>query len=98
MNTLNEITITLSVDQLYLLNALSIQSNKYIFSHLKTNEYHVVHGKKIQTESTSESITLDSGIHSTGDNGKLLDQENDSISFIENKINSQSSIALFSKK
>lgn len=93
---LNEITITLSVDQLYLLNLLFSQSNEYILSHLKTNYTNVVPGEKMQLKCTTESLTRDSGVHSTDDNGKSFDQENTSL--VETRINSQSNITLFTKK
>lgn len=98
MNTINEIIITLSVAQLNLLNILSSQSNEYILSHLKTNYTSIIQSEKIQSKLTPESLTLDSGVISTEDNGKLFDQETSSISLVENKINSQSNIALFVKK
>lgn len=95
---LNEITITLSVDQLYLLNLLFSQSNEFILSHLKTNYTHVVPGEKIQSKYTTESLTRDSGVHSTDDNSKSFDQENTSLSLVETRINSQSNLSLFTKK
>lgn len=101
MNALNEISITLSVEQLQLFNILASQSNEYILSHLKTNYNHVMkfsQGEKIQSKFITESSTKDSGIHSTEDNGTCFYQENGSISLVENKINTQSNIALFIKK
>lgn len=99
MNTLNEISITLSVEQIHLFNILASQSNEYILSHLKTNYSQVIiQGKKIQSKFITESSTQDSGIHSTEDNGTCFYQENGSISLVENKINTQSNIALFTKK
>lgn len=99
MNTLNEISITLSVEQLLLFNILASQSNEYILSHLKTNYTHViVQGEKIQPTFTTESLTHDSGIHSTEDNGTYFNQEHSSISLVENKVNTHSNIAHFIKK
>lgn len=98
MNTLNAISITLSVEQLDLINVLVSQSNEYILSHLKANYTHIIQGEKIQSKFMTDSLTHDSGIHSTEDNSTVFDQENDSISLIENKINSQSNIPLFIKK
>jgi len=99
VNTLNEISITLSVEQLHLFNILASQSNEYILSHLKTNYTHVIiQDEKIQSKFITESSTQDSGIHSTEDNGTCFYQENGSISLVENKINTQSNIALFIKK
>lgn len=97
MNTLNEINVTLSVEQLCLLNTLASQSNEYILSHLKTNYIHAVQNEKMQPKFITESLTHDSGIHSTEDNVKFF-EENSSISLVENKINTQSNIASFSKK
>lgn len=97
VNTLNEISITLSVEQLNLFNILASQSNEYILSHLKTNYTHViVQGEKVQSKFITESLTQDSGIHSTEDNSTCFYQENGSL--IENKINNQSNIAIFIKK
>jgi len=99
VNTLNEISITLSVEQLHLFNILASQSNEYILSHLKTNYTHVnIQGEKIQSKFITDSLTQDSGIHSTEDNGTCFYQENGSISLVENKLNTQSNIALFIKK
>jgi len=99
VNTLNEISITLSIEQLHLFNTLVSQSNKYILSHLKTNYTHVIiQGEKIQSKFSTETFNHDSGIHSTEDNGTIYNQENGSISLVENKINSQSNNALFIKK
>jgi len=97
MNTLNEITITLSVEQLYLINILTSQSNKYILSHLKTKYIPVVQSEKIQSKFISESLTYDSGIHSTEDN-KCFDQENSTISLVDNKINPNSNKTFLTKK
>lgn len=98
MNALNEITITMSVEQLCLMNVLVSESNEYILSHLKTNFSHVIHNEKMQPKLITESLTHDSGFHSTEDNDKFVDQENNSISLVENKINSQSNIGLYTKK
>lgn len=98
MNTLNEITITLSVEQLYLMNILISQSNKYILSHLKTNNTHVIQSENFQSKFTAEPLIYDSGVHSTEDNSKCFDQENSTISLVDNKINPQSNIAFFTKK
>lgn len=98
MNALNEITITLSVEQLFLMNILASESNEYILSHLKTNFTDVIHNEKMQPKFITESLTHDSGFHSTEDNDKFVDQENSLISLVENKINSQSNIALYTKK
>lgn len=95
---MNEITITLSVEQLYLLNILIFQSNEYILSHLKTNYIHVKHGEPPELKFITESLTHDSGIHSTEDHSKFFDQEYSSILLVENKINCQSNNALFTKK
>lgn len=80
------------------MNILNSQSNKYILSHLKSKYTHVVTNEKIQSKYTTESLTHDSGIHSSGDNSKCFDPENSTISLVDNKINSQSNIAFFSKK
>jgi hypothetical protein len=96
---LNEISITLSVEQLLLFNILASQSNEYILSHLKTNYTHVIiQGEKIQPKFTTESLTHNSSIHSTEDNGIYFNQENGSILMVENKINTHSNIAHFIKK
>lgn len=81
-----------------MLNILASQSNIYILSHLKTNYTNITQNEKMQSKLTLESLTLDSGVNSTEDNSKLFDQETSSISLVENKINSQSNIALFIKK
>lgn len=80
------------------MNILTSQSNKYILSHLKTNYTHVIQSEKIQSKFTAESLTYDSGIHSTENNSKCFDQENSIISLVDNKINSQSNTAFFTKK
>jgi len=99
VNTLNEISITLSVEQLHLFNILASQSNEYILSHLKKNYTHVtIQGEKLQSKFITDSSTQDSGIHLTEDNSTCFYQENGSISLVENKINTQSNIALFTKK
>lgn len=95
---LNEITITLSVEQLHLLNLLVSQSNEYIFSHLKTNYTHVINDEKLNSKFLMDSVTYDSGIYTTENSGKLFDQENNSVTFGESKLNAQSSISLFAKK
>lgn len=76
---------------------LASQSNEYILSHLKTNYIHVIQDEKMQPKLITESLAHDSGIHSTEDNSKFL-EENSSISLVENKVNTQSNIAPFSKK
>lgn len=98
MNTLNEIMITLSLGQLKLLNILASQSNEYILSHLKTNYSNITLNEKMHSKLTPESLTFDSGINSTEDNSKMYDLEACSTSLAENKIDSQSNIALFVKK
>lgn len=98
MNALNEITIILSVEQLCLMNLLASESNEYILSHLKTNNTHIIHNEKMQSNFITESLTHDSGFHSTEDNDKFVDHENSLISLVENKINSQSNTALYTKK
>jgi len=95
---LNEITINLSVEQLYLLNTLAFHCNEFILSHLKTNYTHITQSEEIKFNFTTESLTHDSGIQSTEDSNKLFDQENNSITLSENKIDSQSNTALFTKK
>lgn len=96
VNTLNEITITLSVEQLYLLNILASQTNEYILSHLKANKHHTTLNEKMQLKYKPESRTYDNGIDSAENNGNFF--ENGSVPLIENKINSQSNIGLFTKK
>lgn len=99
MNALNEISITLSVEQLQLFNILASQINEYILSHLKTNYSHVIiQGEKIKSKFITHLLTQDSGIHSTEDNGTCFYQENGLISLVENKINTQSNIELSIKK
>lgn len=88
----------MSIEQLYLLNILVLQSNEYILSHLKTNYTHIKQDESIQLKLTTELLSHDSGIHSTEDHSILLDQENSSILLVDNKINVQSNIALFTKK
>lgn len=98
MNTLNEISIMLSVEQLNLLNKLVSQSNEYILSHLKTNYTYNVTSEKTQLNCTNESLAHDSGIQSTEYNNKYFDHNNSLISMIDNKVNSQSNTLLFMKK
>lgn len=88
----------MSVEQLSLLNTLIFQCNEYILSHLKTNYIHVKHGEPPELKHITDSLTQDSGIHSTEDYSKFFDQEYGSTSLVENKINSQSNNALFIKK
>lgn len=52
----------------------------------------------MQTKFITESLTYDSGVHSVEDSCKMFDQENSSMSLVENKTNNQSNIALFTKK
>jgi len=75
---------------------LASQSNTYILSHLKTNYTHVIQGEQIKSKLKVESLTYDSGTHSTEE--KLFDPENSSISLVENKIHPQSNTALFTMK
>lgn len=87
----------MSIEQLNLLNKLTYQSSEFILSHLKTNYTHGLQNKKIESK-ISELSTYDSGVHSTEDNDKLLDQENYSISLGENIMNIQPNVTLYSKK
>lgn len=87
----------MSVEQLYLLNKLASHSSEFILSHLKTNYTHGLQNEKLESKIT-ELSTYDSGVHSTEDNNKLLDQENYSISLNENIMNVQPDVTLFSKK
>jgi hypothetical protein len=98
VNTLNEITITLSVEQLYLLNILVSQCNEYILSHLKTNYTQYVPSEKTQPKCINESLTHDSCIQSTEYNNKYFDHDNSLITTADNKINSQSNASIFTKK
>lgn len=97
---LNEITITLSVEQLYLLHILVSQSNEYILSHLKTNDNHDMSDEKTHSKCITESLTHDSGIQSTENNDKYFDHDNSliSLTLFDSKINSQSNSTLFTKK
>lgn len=87
----------MSVEQLYLLNKLVSHSSEFILSHLKTNYTHGLQNEKLESKIT-ELSSYDSGVHSTEDNNKLLDQENYSISLGENIMNVQSNVTPFSKK
>lgn len=88
----------MSVKQLYLLNTLTFQFNEYILGHLKTNYTHIIPSENFKSNLAMESLTHDSGVQSTEDSNKVFDEENNSITFGENKIGSQSNKPLFTKK
>lgn len=80
------------------MNLLASQTNEFILSHLKSNYNHDRQNEKMQTKCITESLTYDSGVHSVEDNCKMFDQENSPIPLVENKMNNQSNISLFTKK
>lgn len=80
------------------MNTLVFHCNEFILSHLKTNYTHIIQSEDIKFNFTTESLTQDSGVQSTEDSNKVFDQENNSITLGENKIDLQSNTALFTKK
>ncbi|XP_050421986.1 intermembrane lipid transfer protein VPS13B-like isoform X2 [Adelges cooleyi] len=88
VNTLTEINVTISIEQFRLLNLLLTQYKDYILSHLKTSTINQENFTQNATNSINESVTIDSGIHSTEDSSKMYDNEYNSVSFTENKMSS----------